>query len=277
MNHRHIRVLCVDGRGGTPSALERNLAPQFECTTAGSAADALAHCASEAFAVVVTEYLLPEMNGVELLRSVRARAPDTVGVLVTEPADLDVAIAAVHDDGVHRYVRKPWTPGALSRAVQDAADYYLLVQNERALREQLARINAELDEKIRDLDEANELLEYWVEFSPAVLYSLSCDGGTLRTSYISKNFSRLTGYERTQAVVDPGFWSGLIPDQHSARYQQTLARLVTGEDSDAVLEYEVRHRAGSRVLVVDSMRAVRDGEGRTVEIVGAWLEVTGRR
>jgi PAS domain-containing protein len=199
-----------------------------------------------------------------------------VGVLLTEAAEPDLAVAPWRDDGVHCHVTKPYQPGALVRAVQDAADYYLLAQNERLLRDELARINAELDEKIKDLDEANELLEYWVEFSPAVLYSLSCDSGTVRTSYISKNFSRLTGHDRTQAVVDPGFWSALILDQHAARYRQALAGLVAGDDSHAVLEYEVKHRAGNRVLIVDSMRAVRDGDGQTVEVVGAWLDVTGR-
>jgi PAS domain-containing protein len=197
-------------------------------------------------------------------------------VLVIRDTEFGSVIGSMHDGGVYRYVHKPCPPGALLRAVQEAADYHALVQSERRLREQLTRVNAELESKVRDLDEANELLEYWVEFSPAVLYSLSNDGGTLRTSYISKNFARLTGFERTEAVVDPAFWRRLVLPAHVAAYERALEQLGIGDGNHAVLEYAIRHRDGATVTVVDAMRAVRDGDGLTVEIVGAWLDVSGR-
>lgn len=257
--------------------MAHQLGDRFDCTLAYDAHAALEALKSDGpFAVVVTDFVMPGMNGVELLHAVRADWPDTVGVMVTALDRLDVAIAALHEGKVYRFVRKPWQSAELVHAVSEAVDYHRLVTSERALREQLARTNADLDDKVRDLDEANELLEYWVEFSPAVLYSLSCEAGELRPSYISKNFHRLTGYERTAAVVDPAFWSGLVHPEDREGYATRLSALAGGEDTHAVLEYRVQHRDGNYLRIVDSLRAVHDGDGQTVEIVGAWLDVSAR-
>lgn len=226
--------------------------------------------------MVVTDFIMPELDGVELLQTIKRRWPDAIGVMVTVLDDQDVAIAALHDGTVYRFVRKPWKSEALVHAVTEAADYFQLVQNERALREQLARTNAELDEKVQDLDEANELLEYWVEFSPAVLYSNSCEDGVLRPSYISKNFHNLTGFERTAAVIDPEFWGDLIHPDNRTGYRSIIDSLLAGEETHAVFEYRVRHRDGDYLTVVDSVRAVHGGDGNTIELVGAWLDVSAR-
>ncbi len=278
MNTPAPRILCVDDQAEASSLLVRHLGAEFACTVARDADDALGVLEREGpFAVVVSDFVMPGTNGVELFKRIKARWPDTVRVMVTALDDLDVAIAALHDGSVYRFVRKPWQQDEILHAVREAADYHHLIVSERRLREQLARTNAELDERLRDLDEANELLEYWVEFSPAVLYSFSFEDGVLRASYISKNFARLSGYERTTAVIDADFWPGLIEPAERARYQQCLDDLASGERSHAVLEYRIRHRAGTTLTIVDSLRAVHDGDGRTIELVGAWMDVTARR
>ena len=277
MVERDVKVLCVDDQVDAMSLMEKHLGAHFDCNYVDSPVAALAALEqSGPYAVVVTDYIMPDMDGIELLQVVKQRWPDTVGVMVTAMDDQDIAIAALHDGKVHRFIRKPWKADEIVRAVTEAAGYFHLVQNERALREQLARTNAELDEKVQDLDEANELLEYWVEFSPAVLYSNSCKEGLLRPSYISKNFHRLTGFERTAAIIDPQFWSGLVHPHDAKDFKDTIAGLLSGDGTHVVVEYRVRHRDGNYLTVIDSIRAVHDGDGNTIELVGAWLDVSAR-
>ena len=277
MPHPELKILCVDDEADSVALMERQLSQEFICTVATGASAALVAMLEQGpFAVVVTDYSMPDMDGAALLREVKERWPETIGVMITATNELDVAIAALHDGNVYRFIRKPWQAEDIIRPVREAAAFHQLLANERHLREQLARTNAELDEKVQDLDEANELLEYWVEFSPAVLYSISCERGVLHPSYISKNFSRLTGYERTAAVIDAGFWRDLLHPDDRPHYRETMAELVDDDRSHAVLEYRIRHRDGSYVVVVDSLRAVRDGEGETIEIVGAWMDVSAR-
>ena len=277
MKTSDIRVLCVDDHAETATLLERQLSEQFDVRVVASAAAAVECLAHDSgYAVIVSDYLMPERDGIDLLGEVARRWPQVVRVMITAVDELDIAIAALHDGRVYRFVRKPWAREEILHAVSEAANYYRLMRNERRLREQLAQANAELDEKVRDLDEANELLEYWVEFSPAVLYSLSCEGGDIRPSYISKNFKRLTGYERTDAVIEAGFYAGIIIADDRARYLGELRALAAGEQIVAVTEYTLIHNSGDTVRVVDSLRAVQDAFGDTVEIVGAWMDVTAR-
>ena len=277
MNESAVPILCVDDQADALALIKRHLEPEFTCHTASDADTALEMMAQDGpFKVVVCDYLMPGMNGVELLEIVRQRWPDAVRVMLTAMDTLDIAIEALHDGHVYRFVRKPWEASELQRTVREAFDYFKLIESEKTLREQLARTNAELDEKVQDLDEANQLLEYWVEFSPAVLYSLTVDEQIVRASYISKNFLRLTGFERTQAVIETDFWAGLIFNEDRAAFERTLKALIAGEMTHAVIEYRIRHRSGSPVTVVDSLRAVHDGEGATIEIVGAWLDVSSR-
>jgi len=56
-----------------------------------------------------------------------------------------------------------------------------------------------------------------------------------------------------------------------------IAELASGELSHAVAEYTVTHKSGDALTIVDSVRAVHDSDGRTIELVGAWLDVTAKR
>ena len=262
---------------GMTSGLDAQLTREFDCRLVTSPAEAREALASGPdYALVVTDFSTSGQEGLALQKESRRRWPDSVGVMLVASDELEIAVAALQDGSVQRVVRKPWLPEELAAAIGEARDYHQLRVNERRLREQLAGINAELDGKVQDLDEANELLEYWVEFSPAVLYSFSSDDGILHPSYISKNFYRLTGFERTAAVVDANFWKDLIHPADLSRYRAALAALTGSEGHFAVLEYRVRHRDGNYLNIVDSMRAVRDGEGETIEIVGAWMDVSAR-
>ena len=271
MNMQKLKLLTM------ASGLDAQLTREFDCLLTTSPTEARQVLASrQDFALVVTDYATSGPEGLTLQQESRRRWPDSVGVMFVASDELEMAVAALQDGSVHRVLRKPWLTEELAAALGEARDYHQLRVNERRLREQLAGINAELDAKVQDLDEANELLEYWVEFSPAVLFSFSSDDGVLHPSYISKNFYRLTGFERTAAVVDANFWKDLIHPADVARYRETLAALTGSEGHFAVLEYRVRHRDGNYLNIVDSMRAVRDGEGQTIEIVGAWMDVSAR-
>ena len=206
MTHPNERILCVDDQSEITTLLERHLSDSYECVFADSGAQALNIIDSDGpFAAVVADYSMPNMDGITLLTEIRTRSPDTVPIMLTAYGDIDVAIAALHEGNIFRFLRKPWESDKLKRAISDALNLYHLITNERRLRNELAAANAQLDSKVQELDETNQLLEYWVEFSPAVLYSLTCEDDKLRPTYVSKNFSRLTGHERTAMIVDPEF------------------------------------------------------------------------
>jgi DNA-binding NtrC family response regulator len=94
---------------------------------------------------IVTDYLMPKMNGLELLARVKALQPEAARVLLTGHADKQSAIQAINEVGLYQYLEKPWDNAQLHLVVQSAIE-----------RTQLLR---ELREKISELDAAHGSLK----------------------------------------------------------------------------------------------------------------------
>jgi putative two-component system response regulator len=74
---------------------------------------ALDHLEKEEIAVLVSDNQMPGMTGLELLSQARAVSPDTIKVLMTAYADLDIAIQAINSGGVFKFITKPWEKNEL--------------------------------------------------------------------------------------------------------------------------------------------------------------------
>ncbi len=51
---------------------------------------------------------MPQINGVEVFQAMTEICPDAVRILVTGQADLEVAVSAINEGGVYKFVLKPW-------------------------------------------------------------------------------------------------------------------------------------------------------------------------
>jgi response regulator RpfG family c-di-GMP phosphodiesterase len=137
------KVLFVDDEPRMLVLLERQLRasfPEADVRTAGRADAALLLLEAEGpFAAIVTDYHMPGRDGVQLLAEVRLRFPDTVRLLLTGDADQRVAVDAVNEGSVFRFLAKPCSREGLARAVGAAVEQYRLVTAERELLEQTLR------------------------------------------------------------------------------------------------------------------------------------------
>jgi response regulator RpfG family c-di-GMP phosphodiesterase len=116
------------------------------------------------FDLVVTDYMMPNLNGIELLGVLRAKRPDAVRLLITAANDFKVAIDAVNRGEVFRIIGKPWQLHDLRFGLQQAVDYYRLVQENRRLtheladrNERLSTLNGLLEQQV--VERTNGLLE----------------------------------------------------------------------------------------------------------------------
>ena len=114
-------ILAVDDERGTLKVVEYALfnAPEFKCTvkTAPNAEQALVALSKERFDLVVSDYQMPGMNGIDLLKEVRRLYPSTARIILTAHSDLDVILKALEDADVDFFVEKPWGKGKLTAAV----------------------------------------------------------------------------------------------------------------------------------------------------------------
>jgi two-component system response regulator HupR/HoxA len=130
-------VLVVDDEPRVLDALEAVLAVDFRVLRAGGGEAALEILAADAVAVIVSDYRMPGMNGVELLRRSQDVAPDALRIVLTAYTDVDSLMDAVNTGHIYHFVPKPWDPQELALVVRRAAERWLLVHENARLRDEL--------------------------------------------------------------------------------------------------------------------------------------------
>ncbi|MFZ5645295.1 MAG: HD domain-containing phosphohydrolase [Bacillota bacterium] len=112
---------------------------------ANSPFDALEFVKSEPVGMVISDFLMPKMNGLDLLKKIQAIDKRVTLVLLTGYADKDNAIRAVNELDLYYYLEKPWNNGELLKIVQNGMEKRSLI--------------AELESRVDSLNEANERVE----------------------------------------------------------------------------------------------------------------------
>lgn len=122
------RVLYVDDDANNLKALERLLDKEpYHLITFDSPEKALEKLGEIKPAVVISDYRMPEMDGTVFLKKVKERRPETVRIILTGHSDMEVAISAINQGNVFRFIRKPWQDGELRSEIVSALEYHDLM------------------------------------------------------------------------------------------------------------------------------------------------------
>lgn len=129
------RLLIVDDEKN----IRRNLCAFFEAcghksASAASGAEALRMLGESAFDLVLTDYRMAEMTGLELLREIKRHRPETVVVLMTAYGTVENAVAAMKA-GAYDYVTKPFSLAQIQHTAERAIEFGQLRAENRALRD----------------------------------------------------------------------------------------------------------------------------------------------
>ncbi len=144
-------ILCVDDEKTILESLEielhKALGNDYRIELAESGEDALALIKElqedrYEIAVVVADYLMPNMRGNELLERIHTRSPRTLSIMLTGQAGIDAIGYAVNYANLYRYITKPWQAEELRLAVKEAVYTY---KQEKMLAEENAKLQR-LDE-----------------------------------------------------------------------------------------------------------------------------------
>lgn len=139
------RILFVDDDPNVLEAYQRKLQHVLHVRTAQGPHVGLREIREKGpFAVVVSDMNMPLMNGVEFLRQVRELAPDTVRMMLTGNNDIRVAIDAVNEGCVFRFLTKPCPTQLMGESLVAAIKQYRLIMAERDILEETLQRTVEL-------------------------------------------------------------------------------------------------------------------------------------
>lgn len=170
----HIKILCVDDEPNVLRALQRIfIDDEYEIVTATSGEEGLKILNEfKPFQVVISDYRMPAINGVEFLKSVYQKWPETVRIILSGYADAGAIVDAINEGQIYKFIPKPWNDTELRVTIQNGLERYFLLKRNKELLCELAATNQALEEKVLQRTEQLELRNHALEFSQSLLGNL---------------------------------------------------------------------------------------------------------
>ena len=223
--------------------------------TESSARAGLERLRSDAFDCVVSDHDMPEMNGLEFLKAVRAEFPELPFILFTGKGNEEIASDAI-SAGVTEYLQK-----------DVGSDQYTVLANRirRAVGE--TRAKAALEESERQLSTLISNL-------PGMVYRARNETGW-PMEFVSDGAAELVGYDAETIESGSVLWRSLI---HEADRERVAAQVQTWVDADEPFEvsYRVETKDGERRWLWEQGRVVGTDDG--VELLEGFVtDITDRK
>lgn len=130
------RILLIDDDRNVLNALRRELQGDYAVEAFDKPREALQRCRDVRFDLVVADYRMPEMDGVEFLRHFGELQPDAVRLMLSGEADFKALIGTVNEAHIYRFIDKPWDKTGLAATLAEALAHREQILENRRLAEQ---------------------------------------------------------------------------------------------------------------------------------------------
>ena len=283
-NLENYTVVVVDDEPNILEALKRCVRHEpFQIVCAGSGAEGLKLIAGIAHvAVIISDQMMPEMNGSEFLARSRKICPDAIRVLLTGHSDMDTTITAMNEGGATHYIvkQKPWNDADLRQTVQRCVRDYHQIMSTRYLQEVISQKNNELQELLRQLTEKNDRLNEAKEYAENIVETMREPLLVLNSDLriLSANGS----FYRTFKVTSDETIGSLIYDLGNRQWDIPKLRLLLDEillTNTVFNNYEVEHdfqNIGHKSILLNARQIFRKDIGSHL-ILLALEDITNRR
>ena len=156
---RH-RVMVVDDEPGILNAVRRELNTpplgriRYEVETFTDPQAALARAREQAFEVVLSDYRMPQMTGLEFLTELGKLQPDCVRIVLSGQTDFDALVQMINETHVYRFIPKPWTSYFLKSTLTQAINFRRVNVENNQLARQLRQHGIDLPiGSVNDIDQ----------------------------------------------------------------------------------------------------------------------------
>lgn len=229
--------------------------------------------------LIISDYIMPDIKGDELLRRVHKLSPKTLKVMLTGQATLEGVANAIKYAKLYRYLAKPWEQEDLKLTVTEAVNSYIQDQkiaeqnaNIQLANQQLAALNRQQAELIAELNKAEQNYRGIFENALEGIFQTASDG-----CYISANraLAQIYGYDSPEELmVSLTNLDRLYVEPHCRTEFIKLMQLY-GEVSD--FESRVYRKDGSIIWISESARTVCDAGGEVRYYQGFVEDITSRK
>jgi cyclic di-GMP phosphodiesterase len=158
------KILIVDDEEAIREVISTLLmAKGYDCTTAVNGRQGLEKFRAETYDLVLSDIVMPEMDGMKLLAELRAADPDVPVIMVTAMHDISIALEAIRS-GAYDYILKPFEKDQLYLSVRRALEHRRLVIENATYQSDLEQLVAERTQQLSiALQDLEQSYDYTLE------------------------------------------------------------------------------------------------------------------
>jgi PAS domain S-box-containing protein len=279
-------IVCIDDEPDVLNSLKIELKKAIgdRCIieTAEGGADALELLADlqadeYEIALVLSDYIMPDIKGDELLRRIHERSPDTLTIMLTGQADLEALSNAIKYAKLYRYIPKPWQNEDLKLTVVEAIHSYL--QDQKLTDEILKRqeVNEELKLVNEALSASESRLSQFLEALPVGVSVYNPDGSI---AYFNQTAGELLGADTIAEST---------AEQLAATYQLYVANtdelyppdnlpILRALKGEFVKVDDVEIRQDGKIIAIEiNTTPIFDANGNIAYAIAAFQDISDRK
>jgi len=119
---RHT-VLIVDDEPNVIKSFERSLRKEpYSLLTAENGKEALKLLEGREVSLIISDYNMPMMNGLDFLKAVKTHYPYILSIMLTGQAELQIAVRAINEADIYKFIQKPWSDADLKITIRRALE-----------------------------------------------------------------------------------------------------------------------------------------------------------
>ncbi len=259
----------------------------YQCTLAANAHEGRNHLEERRFDMVLSDLRMPGESGLDFLRYVLSRWPDTAAIIVSVMDNPDIAQEAL-EMGVYGYILKPFNVDGVRISVANALWRRKLEMENRAHRENLEQLVErrtlalmktihQLEFAQKGLSQSEAKFRTLVHNVPAIVYNRYRGGGF---EVLNSKLESWLGYSTADLGSNGEHWYDLISPDSGEAVRKAHENAFQSRRS-YMLEYRVRSRAGEFLWLQDIGQMLKgdldEGGHGSVYVSGVLLDITERR
>ena len=279
-----FRVLVVDDDRSIRMVIKSLLTKAgYTCSEAASGRQGLELALSELPDLMIVDWMMPEMDGIELIRTLRqTESGRSMYILLLTALDQEERLVEAFAAGADDFLSKPLKSNVLTARL-------IAGQRVVTLQREMKRDLGNLQSFATEFANLNQRLQegYQKDLLTQKRMELALDGGNLgmcdlhipsREVVFSERGFALLGYRPEEIKSDVGSWRTLAHPDDWVVINTALQAHLKGETPSYECEHRIRHKDGHWVWILDRGQVVEwDAAGAPLRVVGTHMDITARR
>ena len=152
------RIMLVDDEENILKSLKRTMGKhkEWEIEIYVKPADALKRAMTSNFDLFLSDFRMPEMDGVKFLTEVKNLQPESMRLILSGYTDLEALMGAINEAQIYRFITKPWQDFDLIATVKQALGFRDMQVENRRLADQVREQQEELNKQNHVLETRSE-------------------------------------------------------------------------------------------------------------------------